>query len=159
MNAFKPKRITKEAGLDIAATPEKVFPLLCPVREYDWIEHWQCQVRYSESGVAENNCIFETDFPHNGGPETWVVSRYEKNRCIEFVRFTAHEKIVKLDIRLTGTQPGATRMSWRKTFTGLSPQGNRVITALAEEKFEPESEMIARILNHYLSTGKRLSIE
>ena len=157
MNAFKPLRITKETELDITARPEKVFPLLCPVREYEWIEPWRCQMRYSESGVAENNCIFETDFPHNGGPETWTVSRYEKNRCIEFVRFTAQEKVVKLDVWLTGTPQGTTRLLWRKTFTGLSPQGNRVVRAIAGDQFEPEAEMIASMLNHYLGTGKMLS--
>jgi hypothetical protein len=71
MNEFIPQGIIKETELIIAADPQKVFPLLCPVREYEWIEPWQCRVRYSESGVAENNCIFETDFFHNGGREIW----------------------------------------------------------------------------------------
>jgi len=158
MQEFQLQRIIKETELIIDADPQTVFPLLCPVREYEWIEPWRCRVRYSESGVAENNCIFETDFPRNGGCETWIVSRYEKGRCIEFVRFTADEKIIKLDVRLTGTQSGGTRLLWRKTFTGLSPEGNRVVAAMAGD-FAPEVEGIARMLNYYLSTGKRLSLD
>jgi hypothetical protein len=157
MNEFIPQRIVKETELTIAADPRKVFPLLCPVREYEWIEPWQCRVRYSETGVAENNCIFETDFPHNGGRETWIVSRYEKDRCIEFVRFTADEKIIKLDIQLTSAQTGNTRLMWRKTFTGLSPEGNRIVAAMAGD-FAPEAERIGGMLNYYLSTGKMLSL-
>ena len=157
MNEFIPQRIIKETELIIAADPQKVFPLLCPVREYEWIEPWQCRVRYSESGVAENNCIFETDFPHNGGREIWIVSRYEKDSCIEFVRFTADEKIIKLDIQLTGTQAGDTRLLWRKTFTGLSPEGNRIVATLAGN-FTPEAERIAGMLNYYLRTGQMLSL-
>jgi hypothetical protein len=157
MNDFLPHRITKETELTIHADPHTVFPLLCPVREYEWIEPWQCRVRYSETGVAENNCIFETDFAHNGGPETWIVSRYEKDRCIEFVRFTADEKIIKLDIQLTGAQAGGTRLLWRKTFTGLSAQGNRIVTEIAGN-FTPEAERIASMLNYYLSTGKMMSL-
>lgn len=37
----------------LEAAPEGVFPLLCPVREYDWIEPWRCRMIYSQSGFAE----------------------------------------------------------------------------------------------------------
>jgi len=157
MNDFIPQRIVKETELTIHSKPRAIFPLLCPVREYEWIEPWQCRVRYTESGVAENNCIFETDFPHNGGREIWIVSRYEKDRCIEFVRFTADEKIIKLDIQLTSAQMGDTRLMWRKTFTGLSPEGNRIVAAMAGD-FAPEAERIGSMLNYYLHTGKMLSL-
>lgn len=38
MSAFLPQRITKETELIFDAEPRRVFPLLCPVREYelDW---------------------------------------------------------------------------------------------------------------------------
>jgi hypothetical protein len=157
MNGFLSQRITKDTELIIDAAPQRVFPLLCPVREYDWIEPWQCRVLYTESGVAENNCIFETDFPHNGGRETWVVSSYDKDRGIEFVRFTPEEKVVKLDIRLRGTADGGTRLLWRKTFTGLSLAGNRIVTAMAGD-FDAEVERIGKMLNHYLPTGKMMPL-
>lgn len=157
MNAFKPLRMTKETRLMIEAAPKKVFPLLCPVREYEWIEPWRCRVLYSESGVAENNCIFETDFADRGGRETWVVSHYEKERGIEFVRFTPDEKIIKLDIHLDGDGAGGTRLLWRMVFTGLSPAGNQVVTAMAEA-FEAEVQRIAQMLNHYLKTGTLLPV-
>ncbi len=157
MNAFLPQRITREIELIIDADPQQVFPLLCPVREYEWIEPWRCRVLYSDSGVAENNCIFETDFPQNGGRETWIVSHYEKDHGIEFVRFTADEKITKLNIHLSGTPAGGTRLLWQKIYTGLSPEGNQVITAMSED-FEPEAERIASMLNHYLKTGTMLPL-
>ena len=157
MNAFLPQRFTKEIELTIDAAPRQIFPLLCPVREYDWIAPWQCRMRYSESGVAENNCIFETDFPHNGGRETWVVSSYDQDRGIAFVRFTPEEKVVKLDIRLDGTADGGTRLLWQKTFTGLSPAGNRVVTAMAGD-FEAEAARIGKMLNYYLTTGRMLPL-
>ena len=157
MNTFESLRITKETQLHIAAEPSRVFPLLCPVREYEWIEIWRCRMLYSESGVAENNCVFETDFAQNGGRETWIVSRYEVNRCIEFVRFSADEKIIKLDIRLQDAENDRTRLLWRKTYTGLSPSGNRLIQTIAEQQFAPEAAMIEKMLNTFLTTGKMLS--
>jgi hypothetical protein len=30
-------------------TSEMIFPLLCPQREYDWIESWKCNIIYSKS--------------------------------------------------------------------------------------------------------------
>lgn len=157
MNAFAPRRITRETEWTTGAAPGRVFPLLCPVREYEWIESWRCRVLHSESGVAEKGCIFETDLPGHGGGETWVVSAYEKDRAIEFVRLTPGEKVVRLEIRLDGTRGGGTRLSWRKVFTGLSPEGNRVVAAMADA-FGPETDAIARMLDHYLTTGTMLRL-
>jgi hypothetical protein len=157
MNEFLPQRIAKETELMIDADPRQVFPLLCPVRENEWIESWRCRMIYSDSGVAEYNCIFETEFPHTGGRETWIVSHYQKDRGIEFVRFTPDQKIIKLDICLSGARAGGTRLLWRKIYTGLSPEGNQVIAAMADD-FEPEAGRIARMLNHYLKTGTMLPL-
>jgi hypothetical protein len=39
---FRGKRLILEyAGL-VSAAPEAVFPLLCPVREYEWLDGWNC---------------------------------------------------------------------------------------------------------------------
>ena len=40
------------------ASPDDVFPLLCPVREIDWVDGWQPTMVLSRSGVAEPDCIF-----------------------------------------------------------------------------------------------------
>lgn len=156
MPNFKALRKTKQMKMTINADPGMVFPLLCPVREYEWIEPWQCDIIYSKSRVAENNCVFSTDLPDRGGPEIWTVSRYEPNFCIEFVRFTPDEKIVKLDIQLDANAYGHCDILWRKVFTGLSENGNRVVKTLADNQFEIESKMIEKMLNHYLKTGRRL---
>ena len=53
MTAFKPIREIKSYTMKIDALPATIFPLLCPVREYEWIEPWSCDMVFSESGVAE----------------------------------------------------------------------------------------------------------
>ena len=73
MSTFKAKRVTREFVQEVPVPAAKIFPLLCPVREYDWIDGWECEMIYSESGVAENNCIFKTDFMDRG-EDLWVVS-------------------------------------------------------------------------------------
>ena len=89
-------RRVHEANLTISGTPEQVFPLLCPVREYDWIEDWDCVMVFSTSGIAELGCIFRTN--RGDGDEVWTVSRYEPGRVIGFVRVLANVWVAHLEI-------------------------------------------------------------
>jgi hypothetical protein len=75
---FKAKRHFVSRNLHLESTPEKIFPLLCPTKEYDWIETWKCDLIFSESGFAELDCVFNTHF-EGDVKETWVVDKYEKN--------------------------------------------------------------------------------
>ena len=50
-----PEEAPQSTSVD--APPEVVFPLLCPVREYEWLEDWTCEMVFSESGVAEEDCV------------------------------------------------------------------------------------------------------
>ena len=157
MKPFDPKRVIRTAALKLAGPPWKVFPLLCPTREYDWIEGWRCDLIYSESGLAEDGCIFRTDFPGDTGQELWVVSRYEPVQAIEFVRVTPGVKIVKLDIRLSGDGDSATSAIWRQTVTGLSDTGNEWVSRYCEEAYRQRIGLLETMLNHYLATGQKLT--
>jgi hypothetical protein len=117
------RRITDWSS-DIDATPEQIFPLLCPVREYEWLEGWTAEMVYSESGVAEDHCVFTT---HRAGEmATWVVSRYEPPTRVEFVRVTPDVDVCGLRISLERV-PKGTRLRWLRVFTGLSDRGNQAI--------------------------------
>ena len=94
---FKASRITREFSHQVQAPPEQVFPLLCPVREHDWIPYWECQLVYSASGKAEDGCVFCTDLPDHGRA-IWTVSRYEPPRRIQFVVTYPASHVEKLEI-------------------------------------------------------------
>ena len=47
---------------------DEVFPLLCPVRERDWLDGWEFRMIHSSSGLIEKDCVFAT--PHHGKLET-----------------------------------------------------------------------------------------
>ncbi len=119
--SFVPKRISHSYEGSISASPERVFPLLCPIREYEWLDDWRCRMVYSDSGVAEENCIFETDFGH--GPVTWTVNRYEPPRRIEFVIFAPGRQVERLKISLEPIGSNTT-IRWERMSTGLSAAGN-----------------------------------
>ena len=53
MNIIKPLRVARSYTQRLVAEPSAVFPLLCPVREADWIEDWDPICVFSNSGTAE----------------------------------------------------------------------------------------------------------
>jgi hypothetical protein len=149
------KRRVSSFDLHLDGTPEQVFPLLCPVREYDWIDGWSCEMVYSDTGVAELGCIFRTRF-FDLGEETWTVSRYEPKRAIEFVRVACNVAVVKLDIALEREGDGRTRARVTHTTTALTEAGDLVLAAAPAGKIEQEWRAGEQMLNHYLRTGTKL---
>ncbi len=157
MNAFRSERAVKQYTMTLQAPPAEVFPLLCPVREYEWIEPWSCDMVFSASGVAENNAVFRTTFPAQGGLETWIVCRYEKDRAIEFIRLVPDFKVNRLDVALAAAE-GTTIATWTHTYTGLSEAGNQWIKNLTDDTFRSEKAAIQKMLDHYLKTGSMLKL-
>lgn len=60
MNITRPYRARRTYTQRLVGAPDTVFPLLCPVREADWIEGWDPVWVASNSGVAEPDCVFVT---------------------------------------------------------------------------------------------------
>jgi hypothetical protein len=154
---MKSARTMKRHRMLIEGNPEAVFPLLCPVRETEWIETWRCRMIYSDSGFAEQDCIFQTDFPQDGPEDTWVVSRYEKPGLIEFVRVNGI-RAIRYTIVLRQAGEGRTEAEWRQLITGLNEQGNRWAEGLSDSDFAHRMQMLERMLNHYLKTGRMLKV-
>ncbi len=149
-------RTIKTHTMVLEAAPEAVFPLLCPVRESDWIEPWRCRMIYSQSGFAEQDCVFQTDFPKDGPTETWVVCRYEPPHLIEFVRVSTL-RATRYTITLHPIGGGKTEAEWRQVITGLTEEGDRLVEQEPGEAYRAQMEKLAEMLNHYLHTGQRLS--
>lgn len=142
--------------MQLDAPPERVFPLLCPVREYDWIEDWRCEVLHTASGVAEEGCIFRTRFKHEG-QMTWIVSRYEAPWRIEFSCFVpgSHTMRLKLELRADGS---GTTLLWTREVTLTDPAGESWLAELTNGAHESNMERLDRVLKHYLNTGSMLHV-
>ena len=153
-NEFSALRTVKTCTQHLLATPDKVFPLLCPTREYDWIEPWKCRMVHSKSGFAELDCIFVTDFP-NEGEDVWVVSVYRPNEEIQFVRSNGR-RVIRYSITLTDNGDGTTTAEWTQMFTGLNEDGNRLVGSVTDEGYRQRILERERQLNHYLTTGEML---
>ncbi len=142
---------------NVRAEPEAIFPLLCPVREHDWIPAWECEMVYTTSGVAEEGCVFKTHKAGDGAADTWVVSRYEPSERISFIRLDPL-RAIRYDIRLEADGGGATTLYWAQEITALDAEGDRHVRTLREEDFV---EMVAeeeKLLQQYLDTGEALDL-
>ena len=141
--------------MQLAASPGEVFPLLCPVREYEWIDVWQCEMIHSASGVAEAGAVFRTAFPQDGPPDIWVISRYEPPRVIEFVRVNAL-RTVHFSIHLESNEAGWSRWRWTQTLTGLNAEGDARVAAVDASEFAQKIDALGAKLAHFLATGTML---
>jgi hypothetical protein len=137
-------------------SPEAVFPLLCPVREAAWVPDWQYRMIYSQSGVAEDGCVFAT--PNDAGPETiWTVTDYDPALFrIAFAWVQPGMLATQLRIALAPAAGGKTGARIRYVYTALSPEGNAVLDRYTPEWFRTKMRSWEVAINHYLRTGKMI---
>lgn len=156
---FNPQRITRTYCQTVNTTPEKVFPLLCPVREAEWLDGWNYHMIYSRSGLVEKGAVFSTSHP--GEADTiWMVTNYDpENYRVDFARFTPPSKtcLLKISVRSKDGQRSAVDISY--TYTAISPEGNKFIDHFTEADFLQAVIFWEKSMNHYLATGTMLKKE
>lgn len=141
----------------IVSGPEKTFPLLCPVREADWIDGWAetCTLVQTASGIAEEGCVFLT--VHPGQPEvTWVCTRYQPDRLVEYVRVWPGEEVVTLLITAHPDGPGS-RVNIQHTAVPLPGADEAAFEhRWSAQAMAPWMHRWELQMNHYLLTGELL---
>lgn len=153
MSAFTSNHITVSEEMRLPFSAETIWPQLCPTREYDWIESWDCELVHSESGYNELGCVFRTDLPTETGVETWTTTRFEPYERIEFVR-TNTSRTIRFIIELEPDGDG-TLLRWTHHVTPLDETGNEYVRH-KPEAFRQSIQMLERMLAHYLETGEML---
>lgn len=126
----------------VDAAPADIFPLLCPVLEYEWIDDWTCTMEYTESGAAEEGCAFRTRARLG---ERWLCTRYEPPDAIRYVVWLRVGWLV-LDATLHPRDDGTTEVRWRRTFTATTPLGRKMIAGLTDDGVRREMEALQRQL-------------
>ncbi len=146
-----PNRVTRTYLQHLVGEPGLVFPLLCPVREADWIEGWDPLRVITGSGVAEPDCVFET--AATPGNATWYVTRHEPaNGFVEMIKITPQVTACRLSIQLrpvsTGTEAAVTY-----THTSLGPSGDAFVASFTEDYYGQFMRDWESRMNHYLTHG------
>jgi hypothetical protein len=155
--SFTARRATKTYRQTINAAPGTVFPLICPVREAEWLDGWQYAMIYSASGLVEEGAVFST--PHEGEADTvWIVTKHDPgNREIEFARFTPASRTCVLRIVVSAKAESSSFVDISYTYTATTPAGNAFIESLTEEAFVEAVTFWERSMNYFLATGKKLT--
>ena len=100
-SAIERQRVVRSYRQTIEAPPDAVFPLLCPVREAEWLDGWAFTMLYSASGLVEDGAVFSTSSPGEGDT-MWVVTRHDRAaRRVEFTRFTPGSRTCVLRIAVS----------------------------------------------------------
>jgi len=140
---------------ELKASPERVFPLLCPVREHEWIPTWKAEIVNSKSGFAELDCVFCTDNPTEG-KRTWICTHYDPPRAIEYASFSDIGYIMRIDIRLESRGENATHVSWSRRFIATNSSGDAWLKQMDKASALKATEWLATLLGHFLETGSML---
>ena len=153
MPTFEAKRVSREYTQTNDAPPEEVFPLLCPVREAEWVPGWQYRLIHSGSGVAEDGCVFTT--PNQASQETvWMVTHYDPAAFrIAYAWVQPGMIATQLRISLAPASGGTTSARIRYLYTGLSPAGNAALDGYTPEWFQSKMQSWEGAINHYLRNG------
>ena len=158
MNIQKPNHIKHSYTQTIIAGPEKVFPLLCPVLEAEWVPGWNPELVISNSGVAEKDCVFIT--PASPQNAIWVVTHHDpQNYTVEMLKITPGHTVCKLEIALHSDKSEETKAEVAYTYTSLGPEGDAFLKEFTVDWYRNFMENWERAMNHYLSTGEMIAGE
>lgn len=135
-----------------------VFPLLCPVRESEWLDGWTYKMIYSKSGLIEKDCVFTTS-QHGKFETVWQVTNYDRdNHMIEFIRLTPEEEIVKINIQLNELDNKTTQTDIVYRYTSLNESKNKFYENGLENEFKEMMQWWEKAINYFLKYGKILKI-
>jgi hypothetical protein len=153
------KRVSKQFTQKYEAPPATVFPLLCPVRESEWLDGWKCNLIYSKSGIAEEGCIFTTQFPGDPTESIWLWVKHDKeNHEVQFYRVIPGIMVIRAGIKLKDDSRGSSDVIIDYEYTILSESS----TQIAENMANIEMTMLGwmeKSINHFLKTGSKLTIQ
>lgn len=151
------KHLDLQFAHDLRATADQVFPLLCPVREYEWIDGWRCELVHTSSGVVEKGCVFVTGYAPEGRT-IWVTSLHDPAaRRVEFVRLSEGRLVTLMSLRAEPLDAGC-RLHIGYQLVALDAAGQAIVDAARTDGL-PHKEIaraIARRLDHFLATGRML---
>ncbi len=156
MHIIKPNNVKRSYTQSINSTPDRVFPLLCPVREKEWVHGWDPELVITKSGFAEKDSIFVTK---NGNENNyWIITGHDPlNYEVEMLIVNPGITVGKLEIKLHKIEDNKTKAFISYSYTSMSSKGDEFIKNYTEEKYISFMKSWEEDINHYLSTGEKIS--
>jgi hypothetical protein len=155
MRVQPPVRVSRSYTQRLAGSADEVFPLLCPVREVEWVPGWEPLGVWSASGVAERDCVFTT--ADGAGEATWVVLEHDPSRhAVEMVKTIPGHTVtrVRIELRDAAGRPHACEAYVTYTWTALSEGGEAFVRSRTEEAWTTFMQGWEEALNAYLTSRR-----
>jgi len=155
MQVEKPRRVRRSFTQHLCAPADTVFPLLCPVRETEWVNDWRPKLVITDSGVAEPGCIFVTP----GIPEDalWLMRVHDPvEHHLEIIKIIPGMVIGTITVAIAADGKAACTADISYAYTALSEHGKRAIAEFTDEHFRGFMKTWETELNHFLRTGEKL---
>ena len=157
MSEFITKRVIREYTQTINTGPDAVFDLLCPVKEAAWLEDWNYKLFYSDSGYAEENCVFASLEPGEDDTIWMITKRDTAAREIEFVYFIPGIRVTRLFITVKEKNSDTSLVDIKYIHTPYTDEGNRYTEKHnSAEAFSRQMKHWEDSMNYYLENGKML---
>lgn len=157
MRIETPNRVSRSYTQHLCAPADRVFPLLCPVRETEWVNDWRPRLVISESGLAEPGCIFVT--PGIPDDALWLMTMFDTERHrLEIVKVIPGMVVGTISVSLAAAGEGSCTADITYSYTSLSDHGDLALEEFTEDHFAAFMKTWENELNHFLRTGSKLPL-
>lgn len=143
-------RVTRRYVQHILASPETVFPMLCPEREKEWLPGWDARMIHSASGVAERGAVFQS--PHALGAATWLVTEHDAPRRIAFVRWQPDGILVHIQISLGRQHHGGTAVCIEYVYTPTDESSRAILAGSTDQEWRDTMAHWEGSMNRWLQS-------
>lgn len=155
-NADKMKRKILNYSCRFNSSKEKLFSILCPAREADWIPGWTADIIYSESGYAEDMCVFTTDKTNPVGPGVWTFTGYKKNEYVQFVKYNKNTVLYCI-ITIIDNKDGTVSAEWNTSITAVTGEANKMLEMMdTDTEVSNLKNSIQNMIQYYLENGQSI---
>lgn len=149
------ERVSHTYEQHLAASPERVLPLLTPMGERAWAAGWQPEMRWEPPGGGAGT-LFVTRHP--GQPDTvWLLDTWAPAAGhVHYVHVTPGSDVTEVDIQLEPEGRDGSIARVRYTWTALGAAGVALIRSKTPEAYAQFMHHWEAELNHYLTSGRML---
>ena len=141
----------------------KVFPLLCPVIEYKWINGWKCKLIHFPNGKIEKDCKFQEIMTapflmgNISGKTKWTVILFDPiNNKVHF-KLDNEVSTSFFKIELTPNGLDKTECLMEFNYKPITKNGDRFINHGGESKIRFFISALGAMLKYYCESGEMLN--
>ncbi len=156
------KTIKVNKKIIIDAPVSKVFPLACPVLEYDWIPGWKCELIYCPNGINEEGVVFKEKLSApfiTGRANTkteWITLKHDTSNCHVVFQWNNEYATAQYEIKMENYANGKTQCMFNLNYT-ITERGQRKLPQKIKGKIEFLVEGLGGMLKNYCETGEMLN--